>query len=238
MNCFLHEIEPTIYFGNSLGEGPHVSKRHNLILTNPPFGSGGAGGVPTRDDFLYQTSNKQLNFVQHVFTILKVGGQAAMIVPDGVLFDNVGKGIRENLLKNCNLHTILRLPEGTFTPYANAKANVIFFTKGPSTEETWIYDLRTNIPNIRKGNPLTPKLFEEFEKCYNQKLRKSIKRFKKFTITEIENNDFSLDFKFVEDESIAKIDDLPAPDIIAKDISEKLKTAINSINKLTTSLKT
>jgi len=184
MNCFLHEIEPTIYFGNSLGDGVHVSKRYNLVLTNPPFGSSGAGGVPTRDDFLFQMANKQLNFLQHVLTILKVGGNVAMVVPDGVLFDATGKGIRENLLKNCNLHTILRLPEGTFVPYANAKANVIFFTKGVPTKEIWMYDLRTNIPNIRKGNPLTDELFEDFEKCYNQKPRKETKRFKKLLNTE------------------------------------------------------
>lgn len=232
MNCFLHEIEPIIYFGNSLGEGPHVSKRHNLILTNPPFGSGGAGGVPTRDDFLFQTSNKQLNFLQHIMTLLKIGGQAAMVVPDGVLFDNTGKGIRENLLKAFDLRTILRLPDGTFTPYANAKANVIFFTKGVPTKEVWIYDLRTNIPNIRKRNPLTEKLFEDFEKCYHQKPRKETERFKKFTKKYVEDNDYNLDIKFVEDQNVERTEGLPDPKVIAKEISQTLKSALNSIDEL------
>ena len=227
MNCYLHEIEPKIYFGDSLGDGSHVSKRYNLILTNPPFGSSGAGGTPTRDDFLFSTANKQLNFIQHVLTILKTGGEAAIIVPDGVLFDNSGKGIREHLMKVCNLHTILRLPEGTFIPYANAKANVLFFTKGSPTEEFWMYDLRTNIPSIQKRKPLTEKLFEDFEECYHKKPRKITDRFKKFSKKEIESDNFNLDVKFVEDQNIEKTDDLPEPKVIANDISKKLETSFD-----------
>lgn len=236
MNCFLHEIEPDLYLDNSLSQGPHAGKKYNLILTNPPFGSGGSGGVPTRDDFLFPTSNKQLNFVQHVMTILKPMGQVAMIVPDGVLFDNAGKGIREHLFKTCNLHTILRLPEGTFVPYANARANVIFFTKGNPTKETWIYDLRTNIPNMRKRNPLTDELFNDFENCYHENPRKPNKQFKKFTINQIIDNDFKIDFRFVEDQSIENIEDLPDPKIIANQISKDLKSTITSIDKLVSSL--
>lgn len=237
MNCFLHEIEPDLYLDNSLSQGPHVGKRYNLILTNPPFGSSGISGVPTRDDFLFQLANKQLNFVQHILTILKIGGRAAVIVPDGVLFDHTGKGIRKHLMKTCNLHTILRLPDGTFIPYANAKANVIFFTKGNPTKEVWIYDLRTNIPNIRKGNPLNEKLFEDFIKCYGMKPRKVQQRFKKFSINEIAENDFNLDIKFVEDEDLEKIDDIPEPQILAKQISQDLKNAISSINEIIEVLK-
>ncbi len=232
MNCYLHEIEPKIYFGDSLGDGSHVSKRYNLILTNPPFGSSGAGGTPTRDDFLFSTSNKQLNFIQHVMTLMKVGGETAMIVPDNVLFTNGGKGIIKHLLKTCNLHTILRLPDGTFIPYANAKANVLFFTKGNSTKEIWIYDLRTNIPNIRKGNPLTEKLFEDFEKCYAQKPRKEIDRFKKFSQKEIEDNNYNLAFRFIKDQNVEEMENLPEPKILAKEISRELKSALNSIDKL------
>ena len=237
MNCYLHEIEAEIYYGSSLDEGPHVGKRYNLILTNPPFGSSGTGSTPDRADFLFQMVNKEMNFVQHVISILKVGGQCAMVVPDGVLFDKQGKGLREHLLKQCNLHTILRLPEGTFIPYANAKANVLFFTKGKPTEEVWIYDLRTNILNIRKRAPLTEKHFEEFEKLYLQKTRKQTERFQKYTIKQIQEKDFKLDFKFIKDDSEIDLDNIPEPKIIAKEISESLQSALNSVNELHESLK-
>ena len=232
MNCFLHSIEPTIHFGDSLGEGLHLKHSYNIILTNPPFGSRGAGGAPTRDDFLVKTSNKQLNFVQHIIKILKIGGKSAVVIPDNVLFDTTGKKIREHLLKTCNLHTILRLPEGTFQPYAGVRANVLFFTKGKPTEEVWYYDLRTNIENINKGNPLTKKLFEDFEKSYNSNQRKSSKRFKKITLNEIEENNFNLDISIMEDETSLKMENLPEPKILAKEISKKIKSAIKSINEL------
>ena len=237
MNCYLHEIEAEIYYGSSLDEGPHVSKRHNLILTNPPFGSSGAGGVPDRADFLFQITNKEMNFVQHVMTILKVGGECAMIVPDGVLFDGQGKELREHFLKQCNLHTILRLPEGTFIPYANAKANVLFFTKGKSTKEVWVYDLHTNIPKIAKKKPLTEKHFEKFEKSYLQKTRKQTERFQKYTIKQVQENDFNLDFKFIDDDDMPDLENLPEPNAIVKDISENLKSTMALIDKITSSLK-
>ena len=232
MNCFLHEIEPIIYFGNTLGDGPHVSKRYDLILTNPPFGSSGIGGTPTRDDFLYPSANKQLNFVQHVINILNRTGKAVMVVPDGVLFDKAGKEIREHLLETCNLHTILRLPHGTFNPYANAKSNVLFFEKGTPTKETWIYDLRTNVPNIRKGNPLSEKLFEDFEKNYHKNPRTKKPNFQKFSINDIKDNKFNLEFKFVEDSSIEKPENIPPPKNLIKEISSNLEKALRKIEKL------
>ena len=237
MNCYLHEIEAEIYYGSSLDEGPHVSKRHNLILTNPPFGSSGAGGAPDRADFLFQMASKEMNFVQHVISILKVGGQCGMVVPDGVLFDSHTKELREHFLKQCNLHTILRLPEGTFVPYANSKANVLFFTKGKPTEEVWIYDLRTNIPNIRKRAPLTEKHFEDFEKSYLQKTRKQTERFQKYTIKQIQENNFDLEFKFIKNDKLLDLGDIPKPEIIAKGISENLQLALNSVNELVKDLK-
>ena len=207
------------------------------IAPDMDFGLGGGGDTPDRADFLFQMKNKEMNFVQHVMSILKVGGQCAMVVPDGVLFDGVGKGLRENLLKQCNLHTILRLSEGTFIPYANAKSNVLFFTKGKPTKEVWIYDLRTNIPNIRKRAPLTEKHFEDFEKSYLQKTRKQTERFQKFTIKQIQENDFKLDFKFIKDDSLLDLENIPEPKIIAKEISESLQSALNSVNELHESLK-
>jgi len=232
MNCYLHSIEPKIYFGDALGEGLHVKQSYNIVMTNPPFGSKGAGGASIRDDFIDHTSNKQLNFIQHIITILKSSGNAAMVMPDNVLFDKSGKKIRQYLLKSCNLHTILKLPEGTFLPYAGVKANVIFFTKGKSTKEIWYYDLRTNIKNINKGNPLTEKLFADFEKHYHDKIRTSSERFKKYTLDEIEKNDYNLDQQFMEDQNTLILKNLPEPKILAKNIFKNLDSASKSINKL------
>jgi type I restriction enzyme M protein len=235
MNCYLHELEPKIYFGDALGEGAHVNERYNVILTNPPFGTRGATGVPARDDFLVSTSNKQLNFMQHVITLLKIGGHSAMIVPDNVLFDNAGKPIRKNLLKSCNLHTILRLPLGTFSPYsAGVKANVIFFIKGSPTKETWIYDLRTNINNINKGNPLKEELFQDFEISYSKKPRESSERFRSFSINDIESEDYNLDITWLTDSTLKDRITLPPPHVIAAETVSNLKIALKSLENLIT----
>lgn len=239
MNCYLHGIEPQIYFGDSLGEGPHVGKRYDVILTNPPFGTKGAGGAPSRDDFLVSTSNKQLNFVQHAITLLKPNGQAAIVVPDNVLFENSGKMIRENLMKSCDLHTILRLPPGTFSPYsAGVKANVIFFTKGNPTKEVWFYDLRTNIENINKGRPLTEEQFSDFEKCYDKKPRKETERFKKFTKDEIEHKHYNLDIIWLNDKSSDDSKNPLDPQDLVNEVGSHLETALQSLNKLVLKMRT
>ena len=166
MNLYLHEIEGDIAYGDSIAEGD--SRRYNVILTNPPFGTKGAGEAPQRDDFTVATSNKQLNFIQHVLTMLKPGGRAAMVLPDNVLFEeNAGRDVRGLLMQDCQLHTILRLPVGTFTPYSpGVKANVVFFRKGLPTDEVWVYDLRTNVPKVTKGHPLTAEYFADFVAAY------------------------------------------------------------------------
>jgi type I restriction enzyme M protein len=204
MNLYLHEIEAEIYYGDSLAEGPHVSKRYDIVMTNPPFGTKGAGQAPNRDDFTITTPNKQLNFVQHVTNTLKPGGRAAMVVPDSVLFDeNAGKEIRKLLMEDCNLHTILRLPMGTFTPYSpGVKANIIFFIKGEPTKKVWIYDNRTNIPKIAILTPLTAEHFREFESCYHGKPRKEAERFRGFTREEIAKRDDNLDIFWLKDEGV------------------------------------
>ena len=137
-------------------------------MTNPPFGTKGANQAPNRDDFTVSTSNKQLNFVQHVMSILKPGGRAAIVVPDNVLFADQAGEVFKILTEDCDLNTVLRLPNGTFTPYSpGTKTNVIFFTKGLRTENVWIYDARTNVPRItKKDRPLTPQHFAEIEKCF------------------------------------------------------------------------
>jgi len=156
MNLYLHEIEGDIHYGDSIAEGD-PGARYDVVLTNPPFGTKGAGEVPSRDDFTVATSNKQLNFIQHVLTVLKPGGRAGVVLPDNVLFEeHAGRDVRRLLMADCQLHTILRLPVGTFTPYSpGVKANVLFFRKGLPTEEVWVYDLRTNVDKVTKRKPLT-----------------------------------------------------------------------------------
>ena len=154
--------------GDSIYQPP-AGQRFDVVLTNPPFGNKGANQAPKRDDLVIKTSNKQLNFLQHVMTLLKPGGRAAVIVPDNCLFaDQAGEVFRQ-LTQDCNLHTVLRLPNGTFTPYsAGTKTNVVFFTKGQPTETVWVYDARTNVPRItKKDRPLTRehlRAFEEFRR--------------------------------------------------------------------------
>ena len=132
MNLFLHGVEPHIYLGDTIYE-PDRGERYDVVLTNPPFGTKGANQAPDRDDFTIETSNKQLNFVQHVMTTLKPGGRAAMVLPDNCLFEGKAGEVFEILMQDCALHTVLRLPRGTFTPYSQGvKANVIFFQKGPA----------------------------------------------------------------------------------------------------------
>src|SRR2546428_2845105 len=223
MNLYLHEIEADIYYGDSLAEGPHTSKRYDIVMTNPPFGTKGAGQAPERDDFTVKTANKQLNFVQHVMTILKPGGKCAMVVPDNVLFeDTAGKEVRKLLMEDCDLHTILRLPIGTFTPYSpGVKANIIFFTKGEPTKEVWIYDDRANVPKVAVRNPLTAKYFEDFERCFNMRPRKETDRFRKFTRQEIADRNYNLDIILLKDKSIEGEEALPEPEeLIGEAISQ------------------
>src|SRR5437660_901311 len=167
MNLYLHGLEPQIKSGDSLYEVPD-GRRFDVVLTNPPFGTKGANQVPEREDFVIATSNKQLNFIQHVMTILKPGGRAAVVVPDNCLFADQAGEVFKILTEDCSLHTVLRLPNGTFTPYSpGTKTNVIFFTKGYKTETMWLYDGRSNVPHItKKDRPLTAEHFAEFENCF------------------------------------------------------------------------
>jgi type I restriction enzyme M protein len=167
MNLYLHGLEPEIRLGDSIYEAPG-ERRFDVVLTNPPFGSRGANQVPPRSDLRVKTSHKQLNFLQHVLTLLKPGGRAAVVVPDNCLFADQAGEVFEILTAECDLHTVLRLPNGTFSPYsAGTKTNVVFFTKGPATETLWIYDARTNLPRITKrSRPLERAHLEEFERCF------------------------------------------------------------------------
>lgn len=172
MNAMLHNIEGKIYLADTLSTEGKQLKGYDVVLTNPPFGTKKGGERATRDDFTFPTSNKQLNFLQHIYRSLKTTGnaRAAVVLPDNVLFaDNDGEKIRKDLMEKCNLHTILRLPTGIF--YAQGvKTNVLFFSRGKedkgNTKEVWIYDLRSNMPSFGKTNPLKESDFDDFVKCY------------------------------------------------------------------------
>lgn len=164
MNMLLHGIEGGVSYGDTLGEEGTQLRAATLILSNPPFGTKKGGGLPTRKDLTYETSNKQFAFLQHIYRNLAPGGRAAVVLPDNVLFEsNVGTSVRRDLMDKCNLHTILRLPTGIF--YAQGvKTNVLFFTKGEksdkgNTKEVWVYDLRANMPQFGKRTPFTRDYF-------------------------------------------------------------------------------
>jgi type I restriction enzyme M protein len=239
MNLYLHEIEGDIHYGDSIAEGD-PGKRYHVILTNPPFGTKGAGEVPHRDDFTVATSNKQLNFIQHVLTILKPGGRAAMVLPDNVLFEEyAGQDVRGLLMQDCQLHTILRLPVGTFTPYSpGVKANVLFFRKGLPTEVVWVYDLRTNVPKVTKGHPLTADYFTDFIASYGPRHtphrgdRQESERFRCFTRQEIQDRDDNLDIFWLKDESLEDSGDLPEPEDLLSEALTQLETALDALNEL------
>ena len=241
MNLFLHGVEPHIYLGDTIYE-PDRGERFDVVLTNPPFGTKGANQAPERDDFTIETSNKQLNFVQHVVNSLKPGGRAAMVLPDNCLFEGKAGEVFEILMQDCNLHTILRLPRGTFTPYSQGvKANVIFFQKGYATENTWIFDSRSNVEGItKKDRPLTKEHFAEFEKCYGPDPNGGSKRkdlgetgrFRKFHISEAKERDYKLDITWLKDESLEDSDGLPEPQDLASEAITELEAAVDDLREI------
>lgn len=256
MNLYLHGIgngESPVKQGDSLLSAG--IKRYNMVLTNPPFGKksstkimGEDGSVKSeteeyqRDDFTATTSNKQINFLQHIMTVLNMGGRAAVVVPDNVLFEGgAGEKVRIKLLKDFNLHTILRLPTGIF--YAQGvKANVIFFDKlspledGHRTNDVWVYDFRTNVNLTLVTNSLNDEHLKDFVECYKKddiSKRTESERFKKFSYDEIIKRDkTNLDITWLKDESLEDLENLPEPDELKKEIIENLEIALNSFKKL------
>lgn len=241
MNLFLHGLEPKIYLGDSLYE-PDRGERYDCVLTNPPFGTKGANQAPIRDDFTVSTSNKQLNFIQHVMTILKPGGRAAMVLPDNVLFSDEAGNVFKYLMEDCNLHTILRLPNGTFTPYSQGvKANVIFFQKGIKTQSTWIYDSRTNVPSVtKKDRPLTEEMFNDFIELYGidpngQSKRKDQGvdgRFQEFSLSKIKERGYNIDITWLKDKNLEDPNSLPEPQIIASDAITELNACVDELQQI------
>ena len=221
---------------------PDRGERYDVLLTNPPFGTKGANQAPDRDDFTIETNNKQLNFVQHVLIVLKPGGRAALVLPDNRLFEGKAGEVFEILMQDCNLHTVLRLPRGTFTPYClGVKANVIFFQKGRPTEDVWIFDARSNMAGItKKDRPLTAQHFAEFEKAYGkdpngQSKRKDTGdtgRLRKFHLSEIKEWGYKLDITWLKDESIEDSDELPEPQDRGGEAVTELEGVVDDLREI------
>lgn len=249
MNAMLHGIEGKIELGDTLSPAGTCEQAYDVVLTNPPFGTKKGGERATRDDFTFTTSNKQLNFLQHIYRSLKRDGRAAVVLPDNVLFEsNVGDQIRCDLMDKCNLHTILRLPTGIF--YANGvKTNVLFFDRGKAdkgnTTEVWVYDLRTNMRSFGKKNPLKHEDFAGFEAAYTAEDRRTVKdeRWHAFTRDEIRKTDAdgnetnSLDIGLIRDDSIIDYDELPDPIESAEEAIGQLQHAVDLLNEVVAELK-
>jgi len=269
MNMFLHnigEIDGDSMVSSNDALVADSSKRFDYVLANPPFGKKSSmsftneEGEQEKDDLTYNrqdfwatTSNKQLNFVQHIRTMLKTTGRAAVVVPDNVLFEGgAGETVRKKLLETTELHTILRLPTGIF--YANGvKANVLFFdnraaSKEPWTRDVWYYDYRTNIHHTLKKKPLRFADLQEFIACYNPLNRHERKeswneqsnpegRWRKFSYEQVVARDkTSLDIFWLKDKSLADLDNLPEPDELAGEIIENLEAGLNSFREIAAAL--
>ncbi len=237
MNAMLHDIEGQILLADTLSNQGKQMSGFDVVLTNPPFGTKKGGERATRDDLTYPTSNKQLNFLQHIYRSLKHDGKAraAVVLPDNVLFaDGDGAKIRADLMDKCNLHTVLRLPTGIF--YAQGvKTNVLFFTrcKGETgnTKEVWFYDLRTNMQSFGKTTPLTHAHFADFIAAYTAEDRSAVsnERFSCYTREEIAAKADSLDLGLIRDDSVLDYDDLVDPIISGEEMISELEEAVDLI---------
>jgi type I restriction enzyme M protein len=269
MNLFLHGIgdisakESFISTEDALLSTPKTT--FDYVLANPPFGKKSSMTITNEDgeeekddliynrqDFIVTTSNKQLNFLQHIMSMLNTTGKAAVVLPDNVLFEGgVGEKVRQALLQKTDLHTILRLPTGIF--YAHGvKANVLFFdgkpaSKNPWTKEIWVYDYRTNVHHTLKKNPLNVESLRDFITCYNPKNRHKRKetwseansegRWRKFDYDDIIARDkTSLDISWLKDNSLADLDNLPDPDVLAAEIIENLEAGLKSFKTIVATL--
>ncbi len=258
MNMYLHGAART---ENPITRADALINKYGeyeVVLTNPPFGKkqgykivGPEGEIETereeysRPDFIKTTSNKQLNFLQHIMSVLTIDGRCAVVLPDNVLFEGSGSDIRKRLLDMYDFHTLLRLPTGIFYKQG-VKANVLFFdrkrwTEGQAnTKELWIYDFRTNQRFTLKERPMKRADLDDFVKCYcadNRSRRKETERFHKFAYAELINRDkINLDIFWLKDNSLDDPDLLPPPDEIAAEIVESLEAALESFKKVAAGL--
>ena len=230
MNLYLHGVgidSSPVMCEDSLEKEP--SRLYDVILANPPFGTrpAGLGEISSmRQDFFAKTSNNQLNFLQHIMLLLKVGGRAAVVLPDNVLFEGgAGETVRKKLLADYNLHTILRLPTGIF--YAQGvRANVLFFSRGGKTSETWVYDYRTGVKHTLANNKLERRHLDDFVACYTQKKRTETERWHRFAVEELVKRDkTNLDLKWLKEQS----DD--DADVSLKELLADMEKYRDTINK-------
>ena len=230
MNLYLHGVgidSSPVMCEDSLEKEP--SRLYDVILANPPFGTrpAGLGEISSmRQDFFAKTSNNQLNFLQHIMLLLKVGGRAAVVLPDNVLFEGgAGETVRKKLLADYNLHTILRLPTGIF--YAQGvRANVLFFSRGGKTSETWVYDYRTGVKHTLANNKLERRHLDDFVACYTQKKRTETERWHRFAVEELVKRDkTNLDLKWLKEQS----DD--DTDVSLKELLADMEKYRDTINK-------
>ncbi len=268
MNLYLHGIggdKVVVHSGHDSLAAPW-SGEFSMVLTNPPFGKSQSvlfvnkegdldkdDAMVLREDFWTSTCNKQLNFVQHIYTLLKIEGVAAVVVPDNVLLEGgAGKKVRRNLLQKCRGHTLLRLPTGIwYSP--GVKANVIFFDKKEGraeawTDKLWVYDLRTNQHFTLKQKPIQRSDFDDFVACYQPGRLHECKetwsetnlegRWRCYDYAELLKRDkLSLDLFWIKDKSLTDTDSLPAPDIIATEIADDLEAALEQFTKIAARLK-
>jgi type I restriction enzyme M protein len=259
MNLYLHGITGVDSIVEAkdalLGAG---GKSYKIILTNPPFGKKQSyrivrddGEIDSeredydRSDFFVTTSNKQLNFLQHIMTVLAPNGEAAVVLPDNVLFEGgAGETIRRRLLKNLDFPTLLRLPTGIFYKQG-VKANVLFFDKKPPSEESatkdlWIYDLRTNQRFTLKERPMVQADLDDFIACYksdNRAKREESEKFKRFPLEKLLARDkVNLDIFWIKDHALDDPDLLPPPDEVAAEIVESLQTALDRFRNVAKAL--
>ena len=264
MNMFLHnigEIDGETFVSSADALVADEGKRYDYVLANPPFGKKSSmtftneEGEQEREDLVYNrqdfwasTSNKQLNFLQHIRTLLKENGVAAVVLPDNVLFEGgAGETVRKQLMQSTELHTILRLPTGIFYR-PGVKANVLFFdnrpgARDPWTKDVWIYDYRTNVHHTLKKKPLQFEDMQDFISCYNPSNRNNRNetwseenpegRWRKFTYDDIITRDkTNLDIFWLKDESLADLDNLPDPDILANEIIENMEAGLESFREV------
>lgn len=261
MNMLLHGIEGGIAYGDTLSDDYKQLPPATLVLSNPPFGTKRGGGLPTRDDLTYVTSNKQFAFLQHIYRALKPGGRAAVVLPDNVLFEsNIGTDIRRDLMDKCNLHTILRLPPGIF--YAQGvKTNVLFFTRGETdkgnTHEVWVYDMRANMPQFGKRTPFGRDYFrtpvdapadtarDKFEDVFGddpqggpESLARRVDtgetgRWRKFTREQIAARDDNLDISWLKDDTAETAEaQHDEPALVARLALRELNAAVSELRAL------
>jgi type I restriction enzyme M protein len=245
MNTILHGMDGKFILADSLSEsGAPLIPQADVILSNPPFGNKRGGGLPTRSDLPFPTINKQLAFLQCIYLGLRPGGRAAVVVPDNVLFErNIGQQVRIDLMNRCNLHTILRLPDGIF--YANVKTNVLFISRDAirtthNTKETWIYDMRTGMPTFGKRTPLLRERFAEFELAYgiaphgiSERIDTGMKgRFRRFTRDEIMQRGENLDITWLKADDASSDANVATIEVLTADIRANLENILEEFDTL------